>query len=70
MVSRDYLHLGIEDFDHFSLSEFLPQLQTYTPVIPDAVASYYMNSSGLSCSDPRMYGNRLTGFQNIHDFYF
>lgn len=37
-----------------SLSEFLPQLENYTPTIPDAVTSYYMNASGLNCSDPRM----------------
>lgn len=37
-----------------SLSEFLPQLENYSPTIPDAVTCYYMNSSGLNCSDPRM----------------
>lgn len=37
-----------------SLSEFLPQLENYTPTIPDSVTTYYMNASGLNCSDPRM----------------
>lgn len=37
-----------------SLSDFLPKLENYSPTIPDAVTSYYMNSSGLNCSDPRM----------------
>lgn len=48
------IHRPKETVPKGSLSDFLPNLENYTPTIPDAVTSYYMNSSGLNCSDPRM----------------
>lgn len=36
------------------LSDFLLQLEEYTPTIPDAVIKHYLATSGFDTSDPRV----------------
>jgi len=37
-----------------SLPEFLENMETYTPIIPDAVTNYYLQRSGFDCDDIRV----------------
>lgn len=48
MASADSKTAGIP------LSDFLLQLEDYTPIIPDAVTSHYLNAAGCDSSDPRI----------------
>jgi len=36
------------------LSDFLMQLEDYTPTVPDAVVKHYLATSGFDTSDPRV----------------
>ncbi|KAH8412176.1 hypothetical protein KR009_000355 [Drosophila setifemur] len=36
------------------LSDFMSQLEDYTPMIPDAVTSHYLNSGGFQADDKRI----------------
>ncbi|XP_022127534.1 transcription initiation factor TFIID subunit 10 [Pieris rapae] len=37
-----------------ALSDFLLQLENYTPSVPDSVVAFYLNMSGFESQDPRL----------------
>jgi transcription initiation factor TFIID subunit 10 len=37
-----------------SLADFMKDLESYTPAIPDAVALYYLKKNGIANPDPRV----------------
>ncbi|KAF9142993.1 Transcription initiation factor TFIID subunit 10 [Linnemannia schmuckeri] len=37
-----------------TLAEFLPMMETYNPIIPDAVTDYYLSRTGFDCDDVRI----------------
>ncbi|XP_026488628.1 transcription initiation factor TFIID subunit 10-like [Nymphalis io] len=37
-----------------ALTDFLLQLENYSPSIPDSVVAYYLNMSGFESQDPRL----------------
>ncbi|KAK3840992.1 MAG: transcription initiation factor TFIID 23-30kDa subunit-domain-containing protein, partial [Linnemannia gamsii] len=37
-----------------TLAEFLPMMESYNPIIPDAVTDYYLNRTGFDCDDVRI----------------
>ncbi|OLY82977.1 Transcription initiation factor TFIID subunit 10 [Smittium mucronatum] len=37
-----------------TLAEFLVDMDQYSPIIPEALMDYYLNSSGFKCDDVRM----------------
>lgn len=37
-----------------ALSDFLLQLEDYSPTVPDSVVSHYLNMSGFEAQDPRL----------------
>ncbi|KAF9951153.1 Transcription initiation factor TFIID subunit 10 [Mortierella alpina] len=37
-----------------TLAEFLPMMESYNPIIPDAVTDYYLSRTGFDCDDVRI----------------
>ncbi|ORZ15407.1 transcription initiation factor TFIID 23-30kDa subunit-domain-containing protein [Lobosporangium transversale] len=47
---------GVEELNRKdrTLAEFLPMMENYNPIIPDAVTDYYLSRTGFDCDDVRI----------------
>jgi len=52
--TRQYGDQSPLDVSEFSFSDFLGQLEDYSPTLPDSVANHYLHLTGFESSDPRM----------------
>jgi len=51
---RHYAESSPADVSGFSFSDFMVQLEDYSPTLPDSVANHFLQLSGFESSDPRM----------------
>jgi len=52
--ARHYAESSPADVSGFSFSDFMVQLEDYSPTLPDSVANHFLQLSGFESSDPRM----------------
>ncbi|XP_046617741.1 transcription initiation factor TFIID subunit 10-like isoform X2 [Neodiprion virginianus] len=45
------------------LSDFLLQLEDYTPTVPDAISAHYLHTAGFNTTDPRIVSTVRRGEQ-------